>query len=146
VFPEEASRHFSLFLEETIQEINNVVVFPFAFHIAVQHPFKPLWSRLLLHDHEPSQASFVLCFKSLLISLHPASGEILLNFPSPRYLSLTGSYPLDLSGLGDRNGSKATAGLALRVNATHKPLYHGRVEIPITRHNTCIWSNLKYIL
>jgi hypothetical protein len=37
-----------------------VVVFPFAFHIAVQQPFKPLWSRLLLYDLEPSQASFAL--------------------------------------------------------------------------------------
>jgi hypothetical protein len=35
-----------------------VVVFPFAFHIAVQQAFKPLWSRLLLYDLEPSQASF----------------------------------------------------------------------------------------
>jgi hypothetical protein len=26
-----------------------VVVFPFAFHIAVQQPLKPLWSRLLLY-------------------------------------------------------------------------------------------------
>jgi hypothetical protein len=26
------------------------VVFPFAFHIAVQQPFKPLWSRLLLYE------------------------------------------------------------------------------------------------
>jgi hypothetical protein len=39
-----------------------VVVFPFAFHIAVQQPFKPLWSRLLLYELEPSRASFVLCF------------------------------------------------------------------------------------
>jgi hypothetical protein len=30
-----------------------VVVFPFAFHIAVQQPFKPLWSRLLLYELEP---------------------------------------------------------------------------------------------
>jgi hypothetical protein len=60
-----------------------VVVFPFAFHIAVQQPLKPLWSRLLLCDHETSQTSTVLCFMSLLMSLLLASGEILSEFPSP---------------------------------------------------------------
>jgi hypothetical protein len=30
--------------------------FPFAFHIAVQQPFKPLWSLLLLYELEPSRA------------------------------------------------------------------------------------------
>ena len=54
---------------------NNVVVFPFAFHIAVQQPFKPLWLRLLLDDLEPSQASFALRFRSLLMTLRPASEE-----------------------------------------------------------------------
>jgi hypothetical protein len=120
----------SLFLEEIVQESNNVVVFPFAFHIAVQQPFRPLWSRLLLHDHEPSRTSFALCLKSLLMSLLPASGEFLLDFQSPRHLSSSGSYRLDLSGLGDPTGSNATAGLALRVIGTHKPFYHGKVEIP----------------
>jgi len=48
------------------------VVFPFAFHIAVQQPFKPHWSRLLLNDLEPSQASFALRLKSLLMTLRPA--------------------------------------------------------------------------
>jgi hypothetical protein len=33
--------------------------------------------------------------------------------------------------LGDPTGSNATAGFALRVTGTHKPLYHGKVEIPI---------------
>jgi hypothetical protein len=60
-----------------------------------------------------------------------ASGEFLLDFPPPRHLSSSGSYPLHLSGLGDITGSNATAGLALRVTGTHKPLYHGKVEIPI---------------
>jgi len=53
----------------------NVVVFPFAFHITVQQPLKPLWSRLLLYDLEPSQASFALRFKSLLMMLLPVSEE-----------------------------------------------------------------------
>jgi hypothetical protein len=69
--------------------------------------------------------------KSQLMLLLPASGELLLDFPSPRHLSSSGSYPLDLSGLGDPAGSNATTSLALRVTGTHKPLYHGKVEIPI---------------
>jgi hypothetical protein len=66
-----------------------------------------------------------------------ASGirEYLLDFPSPRHFSSSGSYPLDLSGLGDLSGSNATAGLALRVTGTHKPLYHGKVEIPTKGNN-----------
>jgi hypothetical protein len=56
------------------------------FHIAVQQPLKPLWSRLLLCDHEPSQTSTVLCFMSLLMSLLPASGEFVSEFPSPRVI------------------------------------------------------------
>jgi hypothetical protein len=64
------------------------------------------------------------------MSLLPISGEFLLDFPSPRHLSSSGSYPLDLSGLGDPTGSNATAGFALRVTGTHKPLSHGKVEIP----------------
>jgi len=104
-----------------------VVVFPFAFHNAVQQPFKPLWSRLLLYDLEPSQAPFALCFKLLLMTLLPASEEFLLKFPSSSYLSSSGSYPLNLSGLGDPAGSNATAGLALRVTGTHKPFHHDKV-------------------
>jgi hypothetical protein len=64
------------------------------------------------------------------MTLFPASEEVLLDFPSPRHLSSFGSYPLDQSGLGDPTGSNATTGLALRVTETHKPLYHGKVEIP----------------
>jgi len=52
-----------------------MVVFPFAFHIAVQQPVKPLWSRLLLYFLEPSQASFALRFKSLLMMLRPVLKE-----------------------------------------------------------------------
>jgi hypothetical protein len=110
---------------------NNVVVFPFAFHIAVQQPFKPLWSRLLLYDLELSQASFALRFKSLMLTLLPASEEFLSKFPSSRYLSSSGSYPLDLSGVGNPAGSNATAGLDLRVTGTHKPFHHDKVDIPL---------------
>jgi hypothetical protein len=52
--------HVYLFLERLSRKSNNVVVFTFAFYIGVQQPFKPLWSRLLLYDHEPSQALFAL--------------------------------------------------------------------------------------
>jgi hypothetical protein len=100
----------------------------------------------LLYDLEPSQASFALRFKSLLITLLPASEEFLSKFPSSWYLSSSGSYPLDLSGVGDPDGSNATADLALRVTGTHKPLHHDKLEIPswegfITVHITllCIW-------
>jgi hypothetical protein len=74
----------------------------------------------LLYDLEPSQASFALRFKSLLMTLLPASEEFLSKFPS-RYLSSPGSYPLDLSGVGDPAGSNVTADLALRVTGTKKP-------------------------
>jgi hypothetical protein len=64
--PEEASLMcIYVFGKRLSRKSNNVVVFPFAFHIAVQQSFKPLWSRLLLYDLEPSQASFALRFKSL---------------------------------------------------------------------------------
>jgi hypothetical protein len=74
------------FWRETVQESYNVVVFTFAFHIAVQQPLEPLWPRLLLCDHEPSQPPTVLCFMSLLMSLLPASGEFVSEFPSPRVI------------------------------------------------------------
>jgi hypothetical protein len=65
------------------------------------------------------------------MTLLPASEEFLSKFPSSRYLSLSGSYPLYLSGVGDPAGSNATAGLAFRVTGTHKPLHHDKVEIPL---------------
>jgi hypothetical protein len=112
-----------------------VVVFPFSFHIAVQQPFEPLWSRLLLYDHKPSWASFALCFTSLLMSLLPASEESALEFPSPRHLSSSGFYPLDMFRLEDPLGSNATAGLALRVVGIHKPFHHSKVELQLEDNN-----------
>jgi hypothetical protein len=64
------------------------------------------------------------------MTLLPASEEFLSKFLSSRYLSSSGSYPLDLSGVVDPADSNATAGLALRVTGTHKPLHHDKVEIP----------------
>jgi len=58
------------------------------------------------------------------MTLLPAPEEFLSKFPSSRYLSSSGSYPLDLSGLGDPAGSNATA---LRVTGTLKPLHHDKV-------------------
>jgi hypothetical protein len=65
------------------------------------------------------------------MTLLPAPEEFLSKFPSSRYLSSSGSYPLELSGVGDPAGSNATAGLALRVTGNHKPLHHDKVEIPL---------------
>jgi hypothetical protein len=55
--------------------------------------------------------------------------RILSKFPSFRYLSSSGSYPLYLYGLGDPVGCNATAGLSLRVAGTHKPLHPVKLEI-----------------
>jgi hypothetical protein len=121
----------SVFGRRLSRNSNNVVVFPFTFHITVQQPLKPLLSRLLLHDHEPSLASFALCFKSLLMSLLPVSEEFVSEFPSPRHLSSCGSYPINLYSFGDPTGSNDTASLGLRVTGTHKPLHHGKVEVPL---------------
>jgi hypothetical protein len=65
------------------------------------------------------------------MKLLPASEEVLSKFPSSRYLSSSGSYLLDLSGVGNPAGSNATGGLALRVTGIHKPLHHDNVEIPL---------------
>jgi hypothetical protein len=64
------------------------------------------------------------------MTLLPASEEFLSKFPSSRYLSSSGSYPHDLTGVRVPAGSNATAGLALRVTGTHKPLHHDKVVIP----------------
>jgi hypothetical protein len=62
------------------------------------------------------------------MTLLPASEKFLSKFPSSRYLSSSGSYPLDLSGMGDPAGSNATADLALRITGTHKPFHRDKVE------------------
>jgi hypothetical protein len=61
------------------------------------------------------------------MTLLPASEEFLSKFPSSRYLSSSGSYLLDLSGVGDPAGSNVTADLAFRVTGTHKPLHRDKV-------------------
>jgi hypothetical protein len=77
------------------------------------------------------------------MTLIPASQEILSMFPSSRYLSSSCSYPLDLSGMGDPAGSNATAGLALRVTGTHKPLHHDKVMLPQTHLSAIIKTSIK---
>jgi hypothetical protein len=77
---------FQTFGKRLSRKSTNMVVFPFAFHIAVQQPLKPLWSCLLLCDHEPFRPSIVLCFISLLMSLLSASGEFVSEFPSSRVI------------------------------------------------------------
>jgi hypothetical protein len=96
---------------------DNVVVFPFAFYIAIQQPFKPLWSRLLLYELEPSRAAFALCFKSLLMSLLPASDLVYL-----------WRLPFEHSSKGGPASSYATAGIAPRVTCALKPPHHDKVE------------------
>ena len=103
---------------------HNVVVFPFAFHIAVQQPFKPLWSRLLLYELEPSRASFAVCFKPLLITLLPAS--VLVSV-------FVWCLHFDLSSKGGPASSYATAGTSLRVTGVLKPPHHDKVEPPMRR-------------
>jgi hypothetical protein len=107
-----------------------VVVFPFLLHIAVQQPFRPLWSRQLLDSRELSRASFAPCLNALLMLLQPASEAFVSEVRSPRHLSLSGSYPADLSALGNLTGSNATAGFTVGGAGTNKPLDHGKVVIP----------------
>jgi len=112
--PEEASHIYdiSVFGKRLSRKSDNVVVFPFAFHIAVQQLFKPLWSRLLLYELEPSWASFALCFKQLLMTLLPASVLVSL---------FVWHLPFDLSSKGGPASSYATASIALRVTGLLKP-------------------------
>jgi hypothetical protein len=77
----------------------------------------------LLYDHEPSGASFAVCFKSVPMLLFPASEECVLEFPYPKHRFSSGSYPLGLSGLGHPTGSSATTDLVLIVTRHHKPLH-----------------------
>lgn len=50
-----------------------------------------------------------------MLSLFLAIEEFEIELLSPRHLSLSSSYPLELSGLGDPADSNSSAGLALRV-------------------------------
>ena len=113
----------SVFGKRLSGKSDNVVVFSFAFHIAVQQLFKPLWSRLLLYELKPSRASFALCFKSLLMTLLPAS--VLVSLFVWRLL-------FDLSSKGGPASSYANAGIALRVTDILKPPHHDKVETPTT--------------
>jgi hypothetical protein len=124
----------SVFGKKLSRKVNTLIIFPFGFHVAVQQPFKPLWLRLLLHDHGPSLALFALCLKSLLMSLLPASEEFVLECLSSRHLSSSGFSCLHLCVLRDTTGSNAAAGLALTVTGTNKPIHHGKVEIPLERN------------
>ena len=120
----------SLFGKRLSRKSDNVVVFPVAFHIAVQQQFKPLWSRLLLYELKPSRASFALCFKSLLMTLLPASVLVSL---------FVWRLPFDLSSKGGPASSYATAVIALRVTDVLKPPQHDKVETP-TRRQPITWD------
>ena len=142
LFPEEASRMYDIpvFGNRLSRKNDNVLIFPFALHISVHQPFKPLWSCLLLYELELSRASFVLCFKPLLMTLFPAS--ILVSLFIWR-------LPFDLSSKGGPASSYATAGIALRATGVLKHPHHDKVEPPtrrkrhdyrgkVTEHKECI--------
>ena len=116
--------YISVFGKRLSRKGDNVVVFPFAFHIAVQQPFKPLWSRLLLHELEPSRAAFAQCFKPLLMTLLLASVLVSL---------FVCRLPFDLSSKGGPASSYATAAIALRVTGILKPPQHDQVDPPTRR-------------
>jgi hypothetical protein len=61
------------------------------------------------------------------------------------YLSSSGYYLLDLSGLGDPVGSNAIAGLAIRVTGTHKPLHPNKVEIPSKECNPTHYNKSEHV-
>ena len=115
----------SVFGKRLPTKSDNAVVFSFAFHIAVQQPFKPLWSRLLLCELKPSRSSFALCFKSLLMTLLPAL--VLLSL-------FVWRLPFDLSSKGGPASSYATAGIAPRVTDVLKTPHHDKVETPTTKY------------
>ena len=68
-----------------------------------------------MHDREPSLESFVLCLKSVLMSLLLASEDLYGSFLLLGTFLSSGSFPLGLSRLGDPAGSNVTAGLAVNV-------------------------------
>ena len=105
-------------------------IFTFLVYITVQQTFRPLWSRQLLYGRELSRASFALCLNALLMLLQPASEEFVSEVYSLRHLCSSGSYLVDLSGLGDPPGYNAMVGLAVGDAETHKPFNHGNVVIP----------------
>ena len=119
---------------------NNVVVFLFDFHIAVQRPPQTLWSRRLLQDHEPSAVSFAPCFKSLLTNcFRRQSGLYWCSFSEASLF--VWFYHSVLSGLGDPTGSSNRSSLTVRVTETHKHLQH-KVEIAM-KGSFCLTK--KYI-
>ena len=73
----------------------------------------------------------VLCASDLysLLSLFLALEKFVMEFLSPRHLSLSGCHPLELSILGDPTDSNSSAGLALRVNWNSQTLHHSKGEI-----------------
>jgi hypothetical protein len=65
------------------------------------------------------------------MSLSLTSEKFVLEFPSPRHFSLSVSYSLDPSDLGEPTGSTTTAAITLRDTGTHKPFHHSKLQIPM---------------
>ena len=79
---------------------------------------------------------FALCFSLYRFRCFRPE-EFVSEFPSPTHPSSSGSYHLDLSVSADLIGSNATAGLAVSVIGTHKPLLNDKVVID--------WFGIFYI-
>ena len=135
--------HFSVFLEIKYPREYCGIFFSFLSHIAVQQPFRPLWSSSLLYGRELPRASFALCLNALVMLLQPASEDFVSEARSPRHISLSscGSYPVDLSALGNPTGNNATAGLAVGGAGTRKSLHHGKVVIQFRPSATNVVSS-----
>ena len=140
-FPQRICLEFvPVFGKRLSMKSNNVVVFLFDFHIAVQRPPQTLWSRRLLQDHEPSAVSFAPCFKSLLTNcFRRQSGLYWCSFSEASLF--VWFYHSVLSGLGDPTGSSNRSSLTVRVTETHKHLQH-KVEIAM-KGSFCLTK--KYI-
>ena len=137
LFVEETPSIPLCFWKQTVQEKQQCgsfsVCFPHRSTAAVQ---TTLVTPVVRHSWTISRIICSESFKSLL----PVSEESLPSslFPGPS-LHLV-STP-DLSGLGEPPGSSATAGLALTVMGTRKPLHYGNMEIPLARF--CALSYVK---
>jgi hypothetical protein len=58
------------------------------------------------------------------------------NSQSPTWkirMSLVWNLTLDLSGLRDPASRYTTTGIALEITGSHKPHFHGKMEIPLGR-------------
>ena len=101
--PEESSCICLFFGKILSRKSNNVIFFPFAFHIAVHQPFRSLWCACC-YTIMNCPKHHLLCASCHCCCCHPESEEFFLEFPSPRHLGSSSICPLHLSGLLDLIG------------------------------------------